>query len=143
LEAGLCLYGNDMDETTTPVEAGLAWLLGKRRKEAGDFPGASFILQQTRDKSRIKRRRVGLVSMSGPPPRHGMDIVTIEGQRIGTVTSGVPSPSLSKSIAMGYIEGEGHKIGTKLQIKVRSTLVSAEIVKMPFLKGKYHMPPKK
>jgi len=143
LEAGLCLYGNDMDEDTTPVEAGLAWLLGKRRKEAGDFPGASIILQQIRDKSRIKRRRVGLVSKPGPPPRHGMEIVTIEGQRIGTVTSGVPSPSLSKSIAMGYVDGENHKVGTKLQIKVRNTLVSTEVVKMPFLKGKYYLPPKK
>lgn len=72
-----------------------------------------------------------------------MPIVTIDGHKIGTVTSGVPSPSLSKNIAMGYIQGDDYKPGTRLQIKVRSALVSAEIVKMPFLKGKYHMPPKK
>lgn len=116
---------------------------GKRRKEARDFPGAARIMEQIKDKSKIPRRRVGLVSLSGPPPRHDMEIVTIEGQTIGKITSGVPSPSLSKNIAMGYVEGESNKIGTRLQIKVRNKLVSAEVVKMPFLKGKYHLPPKK
>ncbi|ODM98639.1 Aminomethyltransferase, mitochondrial [Orchesella cincta] len=142
LEAGLCLYGNDMDEKTTPVEAALGWLLAKRRKEAQDFPGAKAIMEQIQDKTKIRQRRVGFVAASGPPPRHGMEILASDGSRVGTITSGVPSPSLSKNIAMGYVQGDNHKVGTKLNIKVRNSLVSAEVVKMPFLKGKYYLAPK-
>jgi aminomethyltransferase len=142
LEAGLCLYGNDMDEKTTPVEAGLSWLLGKTRKERKDFPGAEIILEQIKDKSKVLKRRIGLVSKSGPPPRSHMAIVDANSKKIGEVTSGVPSPSLGYNVAMAYVDSSAAG-NASLNIQIRNTTVKADVVKMPFLKGKYHVPPKK
>uniref|UniRef100_A0A8C6XZL1 Aminomethyltransferase n=1 Tax=Naja naja TaxID=35670 RepID=A0A8C6XZL1_NAJNA len=103
LEAGLCLYGNDIDENTTPVEASLVWTLGKRRRVAMDFPGASTILAQIKEKP--KKKRVGLTS-TGPPIRQHVPILSPGGKAIGEVTSGCPSPCLQKNIAMGYVDSE-------------------------------------
>ncbi|NXE55125.1 GCST protein, partial [Casuarius casuarius] len=129
LEAGLCLYGNDIDETTTPVEASLVWTLGKRRRTAMDFPGAAVIMSQIKEKP--KRRRVGLTSV-GPPIRPHMAI-------LGMVTSGCPSPSLRKNIAMGYVEAAYSRTGTALTVEVRKKHHPALVTKMPFVPTHYYM----
>jgi len=117
--------------------------VGKQRKQRLDFPGASVIMDQIKDKSKVSRRRIGLMSREGPPMRSHMEIQTLEGQTLGEVTSGCPSPSMAPmNVAMGYVKGEQVSPGTKVNIKVRNKIVTAEIVKMPFLKGKYFMPPK-
>nr|XP_020645293.1 aminomethyltransferase, mitochondrial isoform X1 [Pogona vitticeps] len=136
LEAGLCLYGNDIDETTTPVEASLIWTLGKRRRAAMDFPGASTILAQIKEKP--KRKRVGLTS-TGPPLRQHMPILSPEGKTIGTVTSGCPSPSLQKNTAMGYVENEYSKRGTALMVEVRKKRCPAVVTPMPFVPTHYYI----
>ncbi|HVH81404.1 MAG TPA: glycine cleavage system aminomethyltransferase GcvT [Stellaceae bacterium] len=101
LEAGLCLYGHDIDETTTPVAAGLAWTIGKRRREGGGFPGAERILKELRDPP--PRRRVGIRPDGRAPAREGSAIVDPQGNLIGEVTSGGFGPSLNAPIAMGYV----------------------------------------
>ncbi|XP_064374667.1 aminomethyltransferase, mitochondrial isoform X2 [Dromaius novaehollandiae] len=136
LEAGLCLYGNDIDETTTPVEASLVWTLGKRRRTAMDFPGAAVIMSQIKEKP--KRRRVGLTSV-GPPIRPHMAILGPEGRPVGTVTSGCPSPSLRKNIAMGYVEAAYSRAGTALTVEVRKKHHPALVTKMPFVPTHYYM----
>uniref|UniRef100_A0A7M4FCZ4 Aminomethyltransferase n=1 Tax=Crocodylus porosus TaxID=8502 RepID=A0A7M4FCZ4_CROPO len=135
LEAGLCLYGNDIDETTTPVEASLVWTLGKRRRAAMDFPGAAIIVPQIKEKP--KHKRVGLMS-TGPPIRQHTRILDLEGQTVGTVTSGCPSPCLQKNIAMGYIKSEHSKVDTALTVEVRKKNYSALVTKMPFVPTRYY-----
>ncbi|NXP94078.1 GCST protein, partial [Passerina amoena] len=130
LEAGLCLYGNDIDETVTPAEAGLMWTLGKRRRVAMDFPGAAVIMAQVKEKPR--RRRVGLTS--------GLALFTSPYPHIpGTVTSGCPSPCLGKNIAMGYVEAAHSRAGTELTVEVRKKQHPAVITKMPFVPTQYYM----
>uniref|UniRef100_A0A663MIK0 Aminomethyltransferase n=1 Tax=Athene cunicularia TaxID=194338 RepID=A0A663MIK0_ATHCN len=136
LEAGLCLYGNDIDETTTPAEAGLLWTLGKRRRTAMDFPGAAIIMAQVKEKP--KRKRVGLTSV-GPPIRPHTAILGPEGTPVGTVTSGCPSPSLGKNIAMGYVEAAHSRAGTTLTVEVRKKQHPALVTKMPFVPTQYYM----
>lgn len=135
LEAGLCLYGNDIDEDTTPVEAMLVWTIGKRRRALADFPGADVILKQIKEKA--KRKRVGLVS-KGPPARGGTAIFDDQGNKIGHVTSGCPSPSLKQNIAMAYVLTEFTKPGTNLLLEVYKKKVEAQVVKMPFLPTNYY-----
>ncbi|XP_058028713.1 aminomethyltransferase, mitochondrial [Ahaetulla prasina] len=135
LEAGLCLYGNDIDENTTPVEASLVWTLGKRRRVAMDFPGASTILGQIKEKP--KKKRVGLTS-TGPPIRQHMPILSPEGKAIGEVTSGCPSPCLQKNIAMGYVDSEFSKLNTALTVEVRKKNYPALVTKMPFTPTHYY-----
>lgn len=137
LEAGLCLYGNDIDETTTPAEAGLMWTLGKRRRAAMDFPGAAIIMAQLKEKP--KRKRVGLTSV-GPPIRPHMAILDPEGVPVGTVTSGCPSPSLGKNIAMGYVEAVHSRAGITLTVEVRKKQHPALVTKMPFVPTQYYVP---
>ncbi|CAL4119753.1 unnamed protein product [Meganyctiphanes norvegica] len=140
LEAGLCLYGNDIDETTTPIEAGLAWTIGKRRKKDADFTGADVILKQQKEKP--SRRRVGLVS-TGPPPRSHCAILDDSGNSVGEVTSGVPAPSVGKNVAMAYLPAAMAKAGTQVNVQVRKKIVAATVTKMPFVKCHYYSPPKK
>ncbi|XP_063148093.1 aminomethyltransferase, mitochondrial isoform X1 [Candoia aspera] len=135
LEAGLCLYGNDIDENTTPVEASLVWTLGKRRRVAMDFPGASTILAQIKEKP--KKKRVGLTS-TGPPIRQHVPILSPEGKAIGEVTSGCPSPCLQKNIAMGYVDSEYSKLNTALTVEVRKKNYPALVTKMPFTPTHYY-----
>ncbi|XP_065067214.1 aminomethyltransferase, mitochondrial-like [Rhopilema esculentum] len=135
LEAGLCLYGNDIDEETTPVEATLVWTIGKRRRTLKDFPGAKIILDQIKAKPKMKR--VGLLS-SGPPARGGTKVFNEEGKEIGYVTSGCPSPSLKKNVAMAYVPLGQSKIGTKMILKVYKKEIPTEVVKMPFLAANYY-----
>ncbi|KAI1892919.1 hypothetical protein AGOR_G00138470 [Albula goreensis] len=135
LEAGLCLYGNDIDETTTPVEATLVWTIGKRRRQTKDFPGAEIIVPQI--KAKTKRKRVGIVS-TGPPVRQHTPILSPEGKVIGEVTSGCPSPCLKQNIAMGYVEAAFSKVGTPVQVEVRKKAVKAVVSKMPFVPTNYY-----
>uniref|UniRef100_A0A8C6Y2S6 Aminomethyltransferase, mitochondrial n=1 Tax=Naja naja TaxID=35670 RepID=A0A8C6Y2S6_NAJNA len=135
LEAGLCLYGNDIDENTTPVEASLVWTLGKRRRVAMDFPGASTILAQIKEKP--KKKRVGLTS-TGPPIRQHVPILSPGGKAIGEVTSGCPSPCLQKNIAMGYVDSEYSKLNTSLTVEVRKKNYPSLVTKMPFTPTHYY-----
>ncbi|XP_039189985.1 aminomethyltransferase, mitochondrial [Crotalus tigris] len=135
LEAGLCLYGNDIDENTTPVEASLVWTLGKRRRVAMDFPGASIILAQIKEKP--KKKRIGLTS-TGPPIRQHVPILSPEGKAIGEITSGCPSPCLQKNIAMGYVDSEYSKLNTALTVEVRKKNYPALVTKMPFTPTHYY-----
>ncbi|KAI0404791.1 glycine cleavage system T protein [Xylaria palmicola] len=146
LEAGMCLYGHDLDDTTTPVEGALGWIVGKDRRspasEADKFHGADVILAQLTPKSKggsgVSRRRVGLV-IDGAPAREGAKIVSADGanERIGVVTSGCPSPTLGKNIAMGYVKDGLHKAGTEVQVVVRGRSRKAVVTKMPFVPAKY------
>ena len=140
LEAGMCLYGHDLDDSTTPVEAALSWVIGKDRRQAGGFHGAEKILAQLTPKSKggagVERRRVGLV-VEGAPAREGAEIVDEKGEKIGNVTSGCPSPTLGKNIAMAYIKDGFHKAGTDVEVMVRGKKRKAKVAKMPFVPSKY------
>ncbi|KAG9299589.1 hypothetical protein G9A89_020760 [Geosiphon pyriformis] len=135
LEAGLCLYGHDLDETTTPIEAGLGWTIGQRRRQQGGFLGSDITIRDLREGP--KRRRIGLI-VEGSPARENAEIYNLDEEAIGKVTSGIPSPSLKQNIAMGYVKNGFHKIGTWLQVKVRSRYQRAKVVKMPFVPPKYY-----
>jgi aminomethyltransferase len=135
LEAGLCLYGHDIDLTTTPVEASLSWVIPKRRRQAADFPGAATILKQLADGP--ARKRVGLRSLGRAPVREGAEIVDADGHVIGTVTSGTFSPSLNTPIAMGYVPSTFSAIGTQLGLMVRGKPQAAEVCAMPFVPHHY------
>ncbi|KRX60026.1 Aminomethyltransferase, mitochondrial [Trichinella sp. T9] len=128
LEAAMCLYGTDMDETTTPVEAGLSWLIARRRREMADFPGADIIMKQLKSKEKnISKKRVGMISTSGRPPRGNYDILIPNGDVvIGKVTSGCPSPVLKENVAMGYVKSEYTKVGTQLKKKTIHRCFSGE-----------------
>ncbi|QRW17912.1 glycine cleavage system T protein [Rhizoctonia solani] len=134
LEAGMCLYGNDLDETTSPVEAGLSWVIEPQRKRG--FIGAETVLKQL--KEGVTRRRVGFV-IPEAPAREGAKIFAVDSPetQIGVVTSGIPSPTLGTNIAMGYIKHGHHKKGTKVLIDVRKKLRDAEVKGMPFVPTKY------
>lgn len=136
LEAGLCLYGNDITEETSPIEATLAWTIGKRRRENADFPGAKVILDQIKEKP--KRKRVGFMS-TGPCPRASTPILSLEGSPIGKITSGCPSPCLNKNVSMGYIDTAVSKVGTKVKFFIHKKEVAGEITKMPFVPTKYYV----
>lgn len=141
LEAGMCLYGHDLDDTTTPVEGGLGWIIPKERRAAGaGYHGAELISRQLVPRSKgglgVERRRVGLV-VDGAPAREGAEIVSKEGDKIGKVTSGCPSPTLGKNIAMGYIKDGLHKSGTEVDVVVRGRKRKATVTKMPFVDTKY------
>ncbi|KAG2041322.1 glycine cleavage system T protein [Suillus americanus] len=135
LEAGMCLYGNDLDEDTTPVEAGLTWVIGKERKETGDFIGAEGVRKHLKDGP--PRRRVGFI-VDGAPARQGAQIYSSpQKELIGVVTSGIPSPTLGKNIAMGYVKSGFHKKGTEVEIEVRNKMRKAIVSPMPFIKPNY------
>ncbi|KAG0032955.1 hypothetical protein BGZ81_009732 [Podila clonocystis] len=134
LEAGLCLYGHDLDDTITPIEAGLTWTVGKRRRAEGGFLGAAKIQDQL--KNGVSRRRIGLL-VQGAPAREGAPIYS-NGELIGKVTSGCPSPSIKKNVAMGYVKNGLHKSGTELEVEVRGRKQKAVVTKMPFVPAGYH-----
>jgi len=136
LEAGLCLYGADIDETTSPVEADLAWSIGKRRREQGGFPGAERILAELREGP--ARRRVGLVPEGRAPVRGGQMIEDGSGREIGVVTSGLYGPSLAAPIAMGYVEAGSAAPGTGVSVLARGTARRATVTVMPFVAHRYH-----
>jgi aminomethyltransferase len=134
LEAALPLYGHDLDESVSPIGAGLGFAVSKRRREAADFPGAARILAE-RDGA-LSRVRVGLI-VEGAPAREGAEILDAAGTPIGTITSGGFAPSLGKAIALGFVPPASAAIGTKLQVSVRNRLQPAEIVPTPFVPHRY------
>jgi aminomethyltransferase len=143
LEAGMCLYGHDLNDETTPVEGALAWIIPKDRRsgERASFNGAETIIPQLTTPAKggkgVSRRRIGLV-VEGAPAREGAEILDADGNVIGNITSGCPSPTLKKNIAMGYIKEGMHKSGTEVNVKVRGKPRKAVVSKMPFVPSKYH-----
>jgi aminomethyltransferase len=135
LEAGLCLYGNDIDETTTPVEAGLAWTIGKRRRAEGGFPGAGVILEQIRNGP--PRARVGFLLDGKAPARAHAKVTDKDGGEIGEVTSGGFSPSLGRPIAIGYVGAAFAKEGTPVHLWVRGKSLAARVARLPFVPHRY------
>jgi len=140
LEAGMCLYGHDLDDSTTPVEAALSWVIGKDRRVNGGFHGSEIILNQLMPKSKggsgVERRRVGLI-VDGAPAREGAEIIGENGEKIGSITSGCPSPTLKKNVAMGYIKDGFHRSGTNVDVVVRGRKRKAQVTKMPFVPSRY------
>ncbi|MEM6415147.1 MAG: glycine cleavage system aminomethyltransferase GcvT [Pseudomonadota bacterium] len=135
LEAGLCLYGHDLDETTSPVEGNIAFAIGKRRKVEGGFPGASRIQREL--EKRPSRLRVGIKPAGRAPARDGAKVVDNDGAEIGVITSGGFAPSLNAPIAMGYIDATKSAVGTKVGLLVRNRTLDAEIVPLPFITPNY------
>ena len=134
LEAGLCLYGHDIDESTDPVEANLVWSIGKRRKEEGGFAGADLVKARLHDGA--GRKRVGIRPDGKAPAREGSEIV-VGGKVVGKITSGGFGPSLNAPVAMGYVESGFAKNGTKVELLVRGKPLPAEVVAMPFVPHRY------
>ncbi|HVZ30682.1 MAG TPA: glycine cleavage system aminomethyltransferase GcvT [Asticcacaulis sp.] len=140
LEAGMPLYGHEMDAGYTLAEANLGFALSKSRLARGDIKGIDRLRPQLEGK--LDRVRVALRMLEGPPAREGAKIVAKDGGVLGAVTSGVPSPSLGYSIAMGYVPPAESAVGTKLDVEVRGKPYAAEVVSIPFVKNGYHRKPK-
>jgi len=136
LEAGLCLYGHDIDTTTTPVEAALNWAGAKRRRESADFPGAATILGQIAGGA--TRRRVGLLPEGRAPVREGAAISDRDGAEIGQVTSGGFSPTLGRPIAMGYVGSAFAEVGTEVRVNLRGRSLATTVAAMPFVEPNYY-----
>ncbi len=149
LEAGLCLYGNEIDATTTPVEAGLNWAMQKVRRaggaRAGGFPGATKILAQLEGStlangsvsSVLSRKRIGLMALERIPVRDHTVLQDLAGQRIGEVTTGLLGPSINKPVAMGYVSPDFSALGTQVNAIVRGKPVPMEVVALPFVPNRY------
>ncbi|TAJ29878.1 glycine cleavage system aminomethyltransferase GcvT [Bosea sp. (in: a-proteobacteria)] len=135
LEAGLCLYGHDIDTTTSPIEAALNWSIQKRRREEGGFPGAARIQRELAEGP--ARLRVGLLPEGRAPAREGAEIATPEGEVVGTVTSGGFGPTLNGPCAMGYVARAHSAPGTKLNLIVRGKPLPAVVAPMPFVPNGY------
>lgn len=132
LEAGLCLYGHDIDETTSPVEGNIIFAVGKPRREKGDFPGGERIKKEL--EGGPARLRVGLRPKGRAPAREGTKILNSDGNEIGTVTSGGFGPTVGGPVAMGYVKADQAEAGTEVMLDIRGRLEPAEIVSMPFVK---------
>jgi aminomethyltransferase len=145
LEAGLCLYGNDIDTTTTPVEANLGWAMQKVRRtggaRAGGFPGADRILGQLDGAAPLTRRRVGLIAQERVPVREHTELQDLSGRRVGEVTSGLLGPTCDQPVAMGYVETALAATGTRLQALVRGKPVPMVVADLPFVPTRYYRGP--
>jgi aminomethyltransferase len=135
LEAGLCLYGHDIDETTTPVEANLTFAIGKRRKMEKNFPGAERIMKQLFDGA--ERKRVGLLPQDRAPAREGTEIIDKSGGIVGRITSGGFGPTVNRPVAMGYVKTALAGDGTELAVRVRGQDRAAHVAPMPFASHRY------
>ena len=142
LEAGLCLYGNDIDITTTPVEASLNWAIQKVRRtggaRAGGFPGADKILAQLDNPATLTRKRVGLTALERIPVRDHTALHSLDGAPVGEVTSGLLGPTINQPVAMGYLPPDLAAIGTHVNAMVRGKPVLMEVTAMPFVPTRYH-----
>ncbi|WP_409259969.1 glycine cleavage T C-terminal barrel domain-containing protein, partial [Pseudomonas sp. KCJK8806] len=140
LEAGLCLYGHDMNSETTPIEASLLWAISKVRRAEGaraaGFPGAETIFAHVRDG--VARKRVGLLPQERTPVREGADIVDANDKPVGKVCSGGFGPTLAAPVAMGYIDSEHAALDTELFAVVRGKKVALKVSKMPFVTPRYY-----
>ena len=136
LEAGLCLYGHDLDTTTTPVEASLTWAMQKVRRtggeRAGGFPGAGVILGQLDDATKVKRKRVGLKPEGRAPIREGVELQDAAGNKIGVVTSGGFGPTVNAPVIMAYVDAAHAAVGSKINAMLRGTPTPVTVVAMPF-----------
>lgn len=135
LEAGLCLYGHDLDTNKTPVAASLSWMISKTRRERGDFPGAQRILGEL--KSGVPAKRVGIRPLGRAPAREGVEVQSLDGQTIGVVTSGGFGPTVNGPVAQGYVDTSYAKAGTPVKLLVRGKLLDAEIATLPFVPAHY------
>ncbi|MGE0239281.1 MAG: glycine cleavage system aminomethyltransferase GcvT [Parvibaculaceae bacterium] len=135
LEAGLCLYGHDIDEETSPVEAGLVWSIGKHRRGEGGFTGAERITREIREGAR--RKRVGIRPEGRAPAREGSVIINDEGRAIGIVTSGGFGPTVNGPVAMGYVEAAYAAPGTPISLVVRDKPMPAKVASLPFAPHNY------
>lgn len=142
LEAGLCLYGNDIDTRTTPVEASLNWAIQKVRRtggaRAGGFPGADKVLAQLDNPATITHQRVGLLGLERVPVREHVELQDLNGKRVGEVTSGLLSPTLDKPVAMAYVATACATAGTRLNAIVRGKPVPMEVSATPFVPNRYY-----
>lgn len=142
LEAGLCLYGNDIDTGTTPIEAGLNWAIQKVRRSggerAGGFAGAATVLGQLDGTQALRKKRVGLVALERVPVREHTELQTPSGQAIGEVTSGLLGPTADVPVAMGYVTPEHAAEGTRIHAMVRGKAVPMEVSAMPFVPTRYY-----
>jgi aminomethyltransferase len=141
LEAGLCLYGNDIDNTTTPVEANLNWAMQKVRRtggaRAGGFPGTDKILSQLDGTFPAQRLRVGLVGLERVPVREHVDLHNDAGQKVGEVTSGLLAPTADQPVALAYVQAEYAASGTRLNAMVRGKSVPMQVSPLPFVPNRY------
>ncbi|MCG6234590.1 glycine cleavage system aminomethyltransferase GcvT [Vibrio furnissii] len=141
LECGLCLYGHDLDETTTPVEASLLWAIQPVRRTGGaregGFPGADIILSQIATKD-VSRKRVGLVGQTKAPVREGTELFDADGAKIGLVTSGTAGPTAGIPVSMAYVRADLAAIGTEVFAEVRGKMLPMLVEKMPFVPQRYY-----
>jgi aminomethyltransferase len=135
LEGGLCLYGHELDETVSPVEADLMWSIQKRRRTEGGFIGAARVQRELADG--VKRKRVGIKPQGRAPARDGTVITDASGRQIGVVTSGGFGPTVGGPVAMGFVEPQSSVPGTSVQLMVRGNAMPAEIVKLPFVPNRF------
>jgi aminomethyltransferase len=140
LECGLCLYGHDLDATTTPVEASLLWGISKNRRSdgerAGGFPGSELILNQIKTKN-VNRKRIGLIGQGKAPVREGATLFDADDNEIGIVTSGTYGPSIAKPVAMAFVKPEFTAIDTVIFAEVRGKKLAMNVSKMPFVAQSY------
>lgn len=141
LECGLCLYGHDLDTTTTPVEASLLWAISKVRRADGErvggFPGDAIILDQITNKS-VNRKRIGLVGETKAPVREGTELFSAQGERIGVVTSGTAGPTAGVPVSMAYVAVDYAELGTTIMAEVRGKMLPMTVAKMPFVPQRYY-----
>lgn len=141
LESGLCLYGNDIDQTTTPVEGSLLWAISKIRRadgeRAGGFPGADKIYEQIAEKN-YTRKRVGLLGEGRAPIREGSELFNADGEKIGTVTSGSFGPTVNQPVAMGYVETAYSALETEVFAEVRGKKLPMKVARAPFIEQRYY-----
>ncbi len=142
LEAGLCLYGNDINTTTSPVEANLNWAMQKVRRtggaRAGGFPGANKVLAQLDGTKPAQRLRVGLVGLERVPVREHVELHNDAGQKVGEVTSGLLAPTADQPVALAYVQAEYATSGTRLNAMVRGKAVPMQVSPLPFVPNRYH-----
>ena len=142
LEAGLCLYGNDIDTTTTPIEAGLNWAIQKVRRtggaRAGGFPGANIVLGQLDGTHALTRKRVGFIAQERVPVREHVELQSLQGVKIGEVSSGLLGPTANVPVAMGYVDAANAAIGTVVNAMVRGKAVPMTVSAMPFVPNRYY-----
>ena len=142
LEAGLCLYGNDIDTSTTPIEAGLNWAIQKVRRtggaRAGGFPGADIVLGQLNGSRSLTRKRVGLIAQERVPVREHVELQNTQGVKIGEVSSGLLGPSANVPVAMGYVDVASASLGTVVNAMVRGKAVPMTVSAMPFVPNRYY-----
>lgn len=142
LEAGLCLYGNDIDTSTTPVEAALNWAIQKVRRSGGEreggFPGAAIVLEQLQKPQQLARKRVGLIALERIPVREPAVLENMDGKPIGRITSGLLSPTLNQPVALAYVQPDYAAIDTEIFAMVRGKPVPMKVVATPFVPTHYH-----